>query len=212
MSFQNRKLIIFDFDGTIADTAEIFVQVNNRNHKDYGTKFVSVEDVSMLKKMSDRQALAFLDINVVEFFLIARRFLREIHGLMPTAPIYTGMKELLAHLHSRGKMLSIVSRNSVPNIKSFLKANNIEHINELYSETLVKGKHKILLEILKKHKLSKSDTVFIGDRLSDYFAAKKAQIDFIFVTWGYGDPSKLSSDELQYIAHSVTDLKKLLDS
>ncbi len=210
--FSTKKLIIFDFDGTIADTAEIFIQVNNDHYKEYGTKFVSQEDVAALKKMSDRQALAFLDINTIEFFLIARRFLKEIHAFMHTAPIYNGMKDLLAHFHSQGKMTAIVSRNSVKNIQVFFKANNIDHISQIYAETFLNRKPKIIKKILKHHKLSSEQAVFIGDRLSDMHAAQKVGMDFIFVTWGYGDASKVSQNELKYIANTPQDLKKLLES
>jgi len=210
--FSDKKLIILDFDGTIADTAEVFVQTNNRNYKAYGTEFVSHDDVMALKKMSDREALSFLGINMFEFLLISRRFYKDIHALMPTAPIYLGMKELLAHIHKQGKMTAIVSRNSVKNIQVFLKANNIEHISQIYAETILQRKPKIIRKILKKHKLTPDQAVFIGDRLSDLYAAQKANIDFIFVTWGYGDASKVPQNELKYIANTPQDLKKLLES
>ena len=206
----NKKLIIFDFDGTIADTVEVFVQVNNDNYKDYGTKFVSQEDVEALKKMGDRQALKFLGINVLEFVLITRKFFKQIHNFMHTAPIYPHIKEILAALHKQGKMIAIVSRNSAPNIKSFLKSNNIDHISQIFSENIVIRKHKIINMLVKKHKLSKSQVVFIGDRISDFVAAKKAGIDFIFVTWGYGDATKVPQNELKYIAHTPQELKELL--
>ncbi len=212
MNFSTKKLIIFDFDGTIADTAEVFVQTNNRNYKQYGTKFVSHEDVAALKKMGDRQALSFLGINMLEFLLISRRFLKDIHAFMPSAPIYTGMKELLELLHKNGKMTPIVSRNSVKNIQSFMHANNINHIHEVYSEKVFSKKPTIINGILKKHKLSTHEAIFIGDRLSDLYAAQKVGIDFIFVSWGYGDASKVPQNELKYIANTPQDLKKLLES
>jgi phosphoglycolate phosphatase len=205
-----KKLIIFDFDGTIADTVEVFVQVNNDNYKDYGTKFVSQEDVEALKKMGDRQALKFLGINMLEFILITRKFFNQIHAFMHTAPIYKDMKEVLSSVHHNGKLTAIVSRNSVANIKSFLKANKIEHISAIYAETIILRKHKIIRQLLKRHKLTSEQAVFIGDRISDYVAAKKAGIDFIFVTWGYGDATKVPQNELKYIAHTPQELKKIL--
>ncbi|MEN9389513.1 MAG: hypothetical protein RLY61_597, partial [Candidatus Parcubacteria bacterium] len=40
--------------------------------------------------------------------------------------------------------------------------------------------------------------------------AKKAGIDFIFVTWGYGSPTTEQKQELKNIATSVTELESML--
>jgi phosphoglycolate phosphatase len=80
VSLRDKKLILLDFDGTIADTVQVFVHVNNSHFKEYGTKFLTKEDVVRLKKMTDFEALQFLDINFIEFFLISRKFLKQIRA------------------------------------------------------------------------------------------------------------------------------------
>ncbi len=212
VSLREKKLILLDFDGTIADTVQVFVHVNNSHFKEYGTKFLTKEDVVRLKKMSDIEALRFLDINFIEFFLISRKFLKQIKAFMPSAPPFEGMLELLNKLYKAGKHCSIVSRNSVENIKTFLKHHNISHITQLESEGLFMRKHKLIKKLLKEHSLAAKECVLVGDRLSDFESAKKAGIDFIFVTWGYGSPTTEQKQELKNIATSVTELESMLIS
>lgn len=210
VSLRDKKLILLDFDGTIADTVQVFVHVNNSHFKEYGTKFLTKEDVVRLKKMSDFEALQFLDINFIEFFLISRKFLKQIRAYMPSAPAFDGMIELLNKIYKAGKHCSIVSRNSVANIKAFLKQHNVSHISHIESEGLIMRKHKIIKKLLKEYSLSVSDCVLVGDRLSDFESAKKAGIDFIFVTWGYGSPNTEQRQELSHVASSVGELENML--
>lgn len=205
-----KQLILFDFDGTIADTVQVFVHVNNSHFKEYGTKFLSKEDVVRLKKMSDLEALRFLDINFIEFFLISRKFLKQIKAYMHGAPAFDGALDLLNKIYKTGKHCAIVSRNSVGNIKMFLKANKTSHIGDIESEGLIMRKHKIIKKLIKKHKLTEDDCVLIGDRLSDYESARKAGIDFIFVTWGYGSLTSEQKGEMKYVANSINELESML--
>ena len=210
MELKTKKIIFFDFDGTIADTLKAFMMVNNNHYKEYGTKYITDEDVPKLKHMKDFEILRYLDINVIEFFLISRKFLKQVSNFMPSAPVFDGMLELLTDLHNLGHVIVIVSRNSVPNIKKFFKANKVEHMNNIYSEGFFTKKDKIIDRVLKRHKLTIIDAVLIGDRLTDFESAKKAEIDYIYVSWGYGVPSKEQAEELKYRVDSPLELRKLL--
>jgi phosphoglycolate phosphatase len=188
------KTIIFDFDGTIADTlapaAEIFQDLTHRPEP------FQPQELQRLRAM--KLAAVARELNValwrVPFLLSAGR--KRMRARIRGVALFGGMGKAIASLHASGYQLLIVSSNSPENIQAFLRQHHLEsYFTNVYGGASLLGKARIIKRLLRRGKLAASDTAYVGDEVRDALAARLLGIDFVAVAWGYNDASVLASEK-----------------
>ena len=111
-----------------------------------------------------------------------------------------GIEAIVEALKNKGFNLGILSSNSKDNLGKFLKQNNlINFFDFIVSENNLFGKTKALNGILKKHKITRGDTYYIGDETRDVEAAQDAGIKSIAVCWGFNTKEILLKSRPDFI-------------
>ncbi|HEY9860116.1 MAG TPA: HAD hydrolase-like protein, partial [Candidatus Obscuribacterales bacterium] len=81
------SVIIFDFDGTLADTLEAIVAITNRLALEFGYKTVNSEEVKKLQNLSSQEIIRYSQIPILKLPFLLRRvkgeLKQEIHHLRP---------------------------------------------------------------------------------------------------------------------------------
>lgn len=192
-------VLIFDFDGTIADSPIEMIQIFNRIAKDYGLKPIKKEDHEKLRNLSSLETLKFLGISLYKLPFISRRirdeFKKDISDLKPIP----GIIEMLKKLHERGELLGIMTSNSEENVKEFLKNHEMEFFEFVVGSSSMFGKHKVLGKIIRERKLNQDEVIYVGDEARDIDAARKAKVKIISVTWGVNSKEFLSRQNPDYL-------------
>jgi phosphoglycolate phosphatase-like HAD superfamily hydrolase len=180
-----RPLLIFDFDGTLANTIDTGISIFNEIAPDYGLKPFTPEDVQYLRKLNIRGVLARLGINKFTAIRIANRIRKEIHDRMDEVDIFPGVADAVAKLHASGFRMGILSSNSADNIRSFMSRFNLLHCFDfIESGVSLFGKSQRINQVLKKQKVSPKEVLYIGDETRDLEATKKSDVSMIAVCWG----------------------------
>jgi len=192
MTLNPLKTIIFDFDGTIADTMTLAIKLYNAIAPRYHGKQVIPDEINSLRKMKALDILNYMNLNPFVFSFIAAKVRKMMNEKIAETPIINGIPELLSVLKKENYSIGIISSNSVRNIRTFLKAYQIDAFDFIFSGKNVFGKHRTLNRFLKKYKLKKEEVVYIGDEIRDIEAGNKAGIKVISVCWGYNDKDSLS--------------------
>lgn len=203
-----KKNIIFDFDGTMVDTLDLALAFGNANqHRFSKTKIVKEE----FRQRSMREALSHIGLpwyKLPQFVLELKSYLK-MH--LNTAPIFSGISDLIAELKHQGFGLYVLSSNSRENIEGVLiRTNLLSHFNDIVSDSSIFGKHVILERLFKTHDLSKTDSVYVGDEVRDAEACAKCDIPMIAVSWGWDNFERLRKVPDLTIAQSVEELRSLL--
>ncbi|NLD49836.1 MAG: HAD-IA family hydrolase [Clostridiaceae bacterium] len=203
------KHILFDFDGTIADSEESIVEVYNIIADRFSFKKITHKEYRLLNNSTVKEKLKILGIPFYrlffmggldyEFFTIYKEYLNKIS-------IFDGMKEILLKLKHSGFKLSIITSNSIDNILLFLKSNNLQIFDDIHSAKGFFGKNRAFVKYLKKHGLRNKDVIYIGDELRDIIACKKANIDMIAVKWGLDSEELLKSGQPEYLVGDCRDI------
>lgn len=203
-----KKMIIFDFDGTISNSVDIVYRVYEKLSKEYGFKHFTHEEIHELKMLSIHERLKKHKVSIFQLPKLARKTRRIVSELIEETYPFDGMKELLALLKEQGFILSIVSSNSKHNIESFIKHHDLIEFDHIYGKASFFGKERLIRKLLRKEKHTKS--IYVGDELRDIVSSKEVPIDIISVTWGFDDITLLEAESPNYIANTVDELKELL--
>lgn len=204
-----KKVILFDFDGTIADSFESFFGIINKLSKKYHFRSVRREDLNQLRTKSALDLLKEFNISWYKIPFIARDFKHlqqeEIDRLKPIkgiAPVLQRLKNTYT--------LGIVTSNSRKNVEAFLKKNNCDVFTYVYTDSSFFGKDKMINGFLKKYSFAKEDVLYVGDEIRDIQACKKAGIAVIAVSWGFNVKKGLAKYNPAYLIDSPKDLLTVL--
>jgi len=203
------KALIFDFDGTIADSFEtllgIFEEITKRQNK------LTPKEVNELRSKNLRGIITYLGIKrwqIPRMILAAKRRISLKITFIKTFP---GMPETLRQLSQNGQKMYILSTNSSDNITKFLKKNGLDgYFEGIYGDIGLRSKSSAIKKIVRKEKLDKVDCAYIGDEVRDITAAKKAGVTSVGVTWGFNHAKAIKQSRPSLIANHPKNLVKLL--
>lgn len=203
-------LIIFDFDGTIADSFDYVVSFLEK-HVRHG------ETVSELERQSLRgmtmpqmaQKLGSPRWKLPWLFIIGRRAMgRAIYNV----PMFEGMGHVLDQLQSQGHELAIVSSNNGRNIRKFLKQHHLyKFFADIYGGAGFFGKRRAIRSVLWRNRIKPHDAWYIGDEVRDIDGAKAAAVRVISVTWGFDNKPDLQSHKPTATADVPQDIIRILE-
>lgn len=206
------KLIIFDFDGTLADTIPISINILKKLATKYYDKTVDEKLIQKLRDKSIPEIFKELEISIIKLPFIARKARKELNKEIAHLKPIKGIRNLLMQLKKQGQTLGIVSSNSKESIKKFLEINNLEIFDFIHTNSRIFGKSNSLKRLLKKNNLDTANAIYIGDEIRDIDAAKKTGIKIISVTWGVNTMDKLASYNPDFLTKSPRELLTLLMS
>lgn len=194
------KYIVFDFDGTIADTFEIMKEIAKSEFKD-----ISDKDFELLKDEGISGMMKRKNIHIWELPKLVLRFTFKMKN-KENVKLFPEVLESLKIL-SKSYKLGIVSSNSEENIIQNLKKHNVQNLFDfIFSQSSIFGKDKVLKKMCKKYQINSSEVIYVGDEDRDIIAAKKTKIKNIAVTWGYNSEKKLRETNPDYLVNSPKEI------
>jgi phosphoglycolate phosphatase len=178
------SLVIFDFDGTLADTFPWFVRVVNGVADKYGFKRIEPHDTEMLRGRSARDIVRHLNVPTWKLPLIARH-MRQLAARDPDAArLFEGTARMLQDLSAAGITIAVVSSNAEANVRRALGP--AAACVDLYAcGASIFGKAAKFRRVLKECGVAPAQAICIGDEIRDQEAARAAGIPFGAVAWGY---------------------------
>lgn len=203
------KHILFDFDGTLADSGDIGLQIVNELSEKYKFRRFTREELVLLNHKPIKQRLKEVGIPFYRMPTLIVEALARYKQLISSLNAFDGIRELLTGLKAHDYQLSIVSSNSVDNIEYFIKNHNLDYFDNVISVNNLFGKHKAISNHMKKFKLQKDEIIYVGDELRDIESCKKIPIKVIAVLWGYDALDLLESGKPDYICNSPDDILKI---
>ncbi len=206
------KVLIFDFDGTIADSRMTLVKIANELAEEFGYEPVTQRDIIRLSNLSSKDVIVQLPIPAYKIPFLLRRVKKELNQHIIDLKPFEGIQDALASLKQKNYYLGIITSNSAENVLQFLKKNELnQYFDFVDSANTLFGKHKTINNAIRKHKLLKEKIIYVGDETRDIQAAKKSKIKVAAVTWGFNSVHVLTKYNPDFILDQPQQLLEIIN-
>ncbi|MBM3182164.1 MAG: HAD family hydrolase [Chloroflexi bacterium] len=205
-------LVIFDYDGVLADTLDDLIRFGQAACDQLGVKHeVTKDDLSHLEVMSFTtfgRACEVPEHLVADFVKISLKLFAEKES--PPA-IFEGMSAVIQHLSINHK-LAVVTTNTSQNVHAFLTHHGLDSLVHAVYGVDTPGSKAQKITLARERFVENGEAVFmIGDALSDVRAAKEAGVTSIAVTWGHQSLETLMRGESDYVVSSPEYLIEVIE-
>ncbi len=186
--------VLFDFDGTLADTAADLSRALNRLRSVRGMLELPLEDLRP-HASSGARGLIGAGLGILpehpEFKALRDAFLEHYRAeICVDTRLFPGMEELLADIEARGLRWGIVTNKSTSLTRLIVKALGLQARAACVvcgdTTPYLKPNPASLLHAASELALTPRDCVYLGDDLRDIQAARAAGMRSVAVGWGYG--------------------------
>ncbi len=214
------KLLIFDLDGTLADTGQDIADALNYALNPYGVQNYSVEEVKSMVGSGIASLLESLvptsppfgagdSVNAGE--LVTNRFLKYYsEHLMDNTTAYPYVKDTLSSLGDY-KMAVLTNKREKYSRQILDELELLEYFDLVWGSDSVREKKPSpvpILDMMKKFGTNKEETMIIGDSNFDVEAGMAAGIKVVGVTYGFRSRAFLKGSD--YIIDSFNELMNII--
>jgi phosphoglycolate phosphatase len=208
-------LIIFDFDGVLADTLDDLIQFGQEVCDELGTQHaVKREDLSNLEIMSFSSFGRACEVpeHLIDEFV--QRCLKRFAEKKSPPAIFNGLSSIVRDFAVNNK-LAVITTNSSQNVNAFLAEHGLSGcIHAVYGvDTPGSKAQKISMARDQFSAGPEREAVFmIGDSLSDIRAAKEASVTSIAVTWGHQSLEYLLAGDPDHVVDFPHELIAIIEN
>ncbi len=208
------KAIIFDFDGTIANTLPYTFAKIIEIAKKYKIKEEN-KIIEKLSSMTPKELLRSFNISWLKYpFIIweIKKTQKLLYYHLDKIEVFSGIKKTVQLLNKKNIKVFIYSSNLKKNIDYFLEKNDLKkYFERVYVGSNLLGKNKDLENILKKEGLKKNEVLYVADEIRDVLACKKAGIKIIGVSWGLAGEKNLKKHNADFIIKKPLEIIKVVE-
>lgn len=205
------KVLLFDFDGTIADSfavvQEVFYELTGAK------KIEDPVEVERLRRMPMLKAAQELEIKPWQLPRLMIRGRALMGKRIAEIKLFPGMDAVIRALHDEGYQMFVMTSNSASNVQEFLRSYHLDkYFIRVYGNIGLLGKTGAIRSVARHNHFSTAECAYIGDEARDIIGARKAGAFTISVDWGYNDRAFLQEHNPDAIVHSPADLLTVLEN
>ncbi len=202
--------IIFDFDGTLADSLEILLLAYNHIAEKHNLRHIDRKDWPSIRQMSFTQGLRYAGVKPYQLPGLLAEGKRNLLERSSEIKIFPGIEEVVTDLAERGNNLFVLSTNSQKLVEDVLSRSSLRQYLQILKSSKLFGKTQALKRFIRQNKLSLENVWMVGDELRDMQAARRCGIKFIGVTWGF-QPEKISIPGTNtWVANDPSDISRIV--
>jgi phosphoglycolate phosphatase len=207
------RLLIFDYDGVIADTFADMLKFAQEVCDELGVLHAvlpsDLHDLEVMSFTTFGRACEVPEVLISEF---VRRCTQKFAEKVTPPAIFDGLSEVIRGLAERNILL-IITGNTTGNVKTFLVHHGLQDCFRMVYGVDMPASKAGKIRMAQKRFETKSESVFfVGDSLSDLHAARESGVKSIAVSWGHQSLDRLVGGRPDAIVHSPAELYAILEA
>ena len=200
------RLVLFDFDGTLADSFPFFASVVNDLAERFRFRRIEEHEHERLRHFSAAQMIHHVGLPLWKVPIVGSHFQMLMTQNIHRIKLFDGIDRVLRRLSNHGAVLAVVSSNSCANVQHVLGPENAALVKDFACGVSVFGKQAKFKRILRHTGISRTETIYIADELRDIDAARRAHIAFGAVSWGYTNVEALRARQPEEVFEMVDEI------
>ena len=204
------KYVIFDFDGTLADSNHLFMKAWNLYADQYHYDRVTEEDKVLSKNLTIHERAKKYRFPMHKLPIILPKVNRYFKEHIDEVQLFEGILEMLNSIQQAGYTIVIISSNAKENIELLLKQQKVHVVSQVLTSSRLFGKDTVIKKFMKQQKLTQDDVLYVGDEIRDIIACNKVDVPFVWVSWGLDGYELIEKENPSYVVHSPKELSELL--
>lgn len=204
-------LMIFDFDGTLADSAGWFRSILPDVARKFRFRCPDDAELEELRHKPPREVMRILKIPGWKLALIAVHA-RKRAAKADAFPLFDGVPDVLNCLAARGMKLAIVSSNAEVNVRRALGPDLSTKIAAWSCGAAMFGKARHFRDVLDKLDVPAARALAVGDEIRDIDAAREVGLRNAAVAWGFGMKDALEAAGPDFSFETVADFRRFVET
>lgn len=205
------RLIAFDWDGTLADSAAIIVAAIQRACADLGLPVPVDSAARYVIGLGLHDALRHVAPTLAErdYPQLSARYRAHYLDRDPQIPLFGGVEAMLAALNARGHLLAVATGKSRRGLDRALDQAGVgRHFvaTRCADEGFPKPNPDMLLHLMDRLGVMPDETLMVGDTTHDLQLAANAGVDAVAVAYGAHSGAALTAERSRAIVNSVDEL------
>jgi phosphoglycolate phosphatase len=190
---ERKTTLLFDFDGTLAETMMLIHKVFNRLSSVYRYSHLPEEEIEKVRHLNIKDFFKYCGIPFWKVPIIAihaRRLMHsDIHEVHPPA----GLVEVLTRIHNSGNYeMDILTSNRRKNVLKFLSGHSMGWFDEVHSTRAILSKKRRVEKYIRQNGLDPQNLYYVGDTSVDVESARHAGAKVVAVSWGLNTSEALA--------------------
>ena len=206
------KTIIYDFDGTIADTLPVSLDIVNKHALEFGSDGISPDELPRLRGVPIRFLMQEFGIHTTQLPKLISVVKKELSQRISDIQLFDGMEGLFWEVDNLGLEQGIITSNYVKNVTDLLTDEQEGFFKFIRSEKAIFGKHHKIEKVIKELGYKKEEVLYVGDEVRDIEACEKVGIDVVSVTWGLNSKEILQKHRPTYLVDAPSGILDIISS
>ena len=205
-----KPTILFDFDGTLAETMMLIHTVFNRLSSVYGYRHLPEEEIEIVRHLNIHEFIEHVGIALWKVPIVAihaRRLMhQDIHEIHPPE----GLVEVLTRIHESGRYhMDILTSNRSKNVHAFLGQHSIDWFDDVHSTRSILSKKRRVKKYIRERGIDPQTLFYVGDTSVDVESARLAGAKAVAVAWGLNTVQALARSNPDYLVEHPRELLEI---
>lgn len=208
------KMVAFDFDGTVADTVSMCIDVFIKALSPYAELKLNKNEI--IKTFGQNEIGTVKAITKDKWEPALKDFYYYYEKMHDSCPApFPKISELIDYLKKRNIIVSLVTGKGQICCDISLKKLGLENCfsDRMVGEEARNNKAESILKLLEKYAVKKDEFYYVGDAPTDITACREVGVTCLSAAWSYGaDIENLKKNNPDYIFYNIASLKTFLES